>query len=66
MVSSILPATNYTAYLIEALQKRFNQKIETFVYTSLEKENKKTDLKNVELVWSKNLAYPFQIYKQVL
>ena len=66
MVSSILPATNYTAYLIEALQKRFNQKIETFVYTSLEKENKKTDLKNIELVWSKNLAYPFQIYKQVL
>ena len=66
MVSSILPATNYTAYLIEALQKRFSQKIETFVYTGLEKENKKTNLKNIKLVWSKNLAYPFQVLKQVL
>ena len=66
MVSSILPATNYTAYLVEALQKRFNQKIKTLVYTNLEKENKKTDLKNIKLVWSKNLAYPFQIYKQAL
>ena len=66
MVSSILPATNYTAYLIEALQKRFSQKIETFVYTGLEKENKKTNLKNIKLVWSKNLAYPFQVLNQVL
>lgn len=66
MVSSILPATNYTAYLIEALQKRFSQKIETLVYTGLEKENKKTNLKNVKLVWSKDLTYPFQVLKQAL
>ena len=66
MISSILPATNYTAYLIEALQKKFSQKMETFVYTGLEKENKKANLKNIELVWSKDLAYPFQVLKQVL
>ncbi len=67
MVSSILPATNYTAYLIEALQKKFNQGIETLVYTGLKKENKKTDLKNVKLVWEERPAvYPFQILKQVL
>ena len=66
IVGSILPATNYSAYLIEALQKKFASEIETLVYTSLEKENKKTDLKNIKLVWSKNLAYPFQISRQVL
>ena len=66
MISSILPATNYTAYLIEALQKKFSQKMETFVYTGLEKENKKANLKNIKLVWSKDLAYPFQVLKQVL
>ena len=67
MVSSILPATNYTAYLIEALQKKFSSKVETLVYTGLKKENKKTDLKNVKLVWQERpVAYPFQILKQVL
>ena len=66
MVSSILPATNYTAYLIEAFQKKFDKKAEILVYTSLEKENKKADLKNIKLVWSKNYSYPFQILKQVL
>ena len=40
--------------------------METFVYTGLEKENKKANLKNIKLVWSKSLAYPFQVLKQVL
>ena len=66
MVSSVLPATNYSAYLIEALQKKFASRIETLVYTSLEKENTKTDLKNVKLIWSKNYAYPFQVCWQVI
>jgi len=66
IVSSILPVTNYSAYLIEALQKKLALKVETLVYTSREKENKKTDLKNVKLVWNKNLAYPFQVSFQVI
>lgn len=66
MVSSILPATNYTAYLLQALQNKFSQKTEFLIYTNLEKENQKAGLKNIKLVWNKNLAYPFQILKQVL
>ena len=66
MVSSILPATNYTAYLIEALQKKFIRQADILVYTNLDQENLKTSLKNVKLVWDKTPAYPFQILKQIL
>lgn len=65
IISSVLPATNYSAYLIGALQK-MPDSIDVMVYTGREKANLKVSLKNVQLVWNKNIFYPFQILMQAL
>ena len=65
IISSVLPATNYSAYLSDALQK-MPDSIDVMVYTSREKANLKVSLKNIKLVWNKNILYPFQILKQAL
>ncbi len=66
MVSSILPATNYSAYLISALQKQMSDSMDVAVYTNREKANLKVSLKNIKLVWNKNILYPLQILRQSL
>lgn len=64
MVSSIRPATNYSAYLIEALQRCYPKRLDVLIYTSREKKNLQAPLKNIKLVWDKNILYLFQILKQ--
>ena len=66
MVTSILPETNYSSYLIEALQKNSKQETMVLVYTSREKNNLKTNLENVKLIWDKKFIYIFQICYQAL
>ena len=66
IASSILPATNYSAYLIDALQENISDSTKVMVYTNRDKANLKVSLKNIKLVWNKNIFYPFQILKQVL
>ena len=66
IVSSVLPATNYSAYLIDALQEKMPDGMDVTVYTSREKANLKVSLKNIKLVWNKNIFYPFQILMQAL
>jgi len=66
IISSILPATNYSAYLIDALQKKYPKKTDILVYASRDKANLKVPLKSISLVWSKNILYPLQILKQAL
>ena len=66
IVSSVLPDTNYSAYLIDALQKKMSDGMDVTVYTSREKANLEVSLRNIKLVWNKNILYPFQILKQAL
>ena len=66
IVSSVLPATNYSSYLIDALQEKMPDGMDVTVYTSREKTNLKVSLKNIKLVWNKNIFYPFQILIQAL
>lgn len=66
IVSSVLPVTNYSTDLAQALQKRYPKKIELLVYTSKERKNLQAPLKNIKLVWNKNILYVLQILKQVI
>lgn len=61
MVSSIRPETNYTAYLIEALQKHYTDKAEVLVYTEKDEANLKVPISNINLVWNRNWQYVFQV-----
>lgn len=61
MVSSIRPETNYTTYLIEALQKFYNNKVEVLVYTEKDNLNLDVPLSNINLVWNRNWRYVFQV-----
>ena len=65
LVSSIRPETNYTAYLIDALQKHHSF-TETLVYTDREPENLKVGLRNVRLVWNRDWPFVFQIIAQAV
>ena len=58
-MSQILPETNYSRYLSNALR-------ESLVYTDKNPKNLETELKEkVRLTWSKNsFKYPFEILKQ--
>ena len=66
MVSSIRPETNYTAYLIEALQKYYSKDCEVLVYTDRDKHNLEVLLENVRLVWDRDWNFLFQILAQAL
>lgn len=66
MVSTILPETNYTRYLIEAVQSRLTEDVRMLVYCDRREENMAVPLEEINLVWSSNPLYPFQIIKQVI
>ncbi|MCL5004217.1 MAG: glycosyltransferase family 4 protein [Patescibacteria group bacterium] len=68
MVSTIRPQTNYTAYLIEALQKYYGKEVEVLVYTETEnpEENLKIPLTNINLVWDRNWKFIYQILRRAL
>lgn len=64
MVSSIRPETNYTAYLIEALQKYYSEDCDVLVYTDKDKLNLEVPLSNINLVWDRDWNFLFQIIRQ--
>lgn len=64
MVSSIRPETNYTAYLVEALQNYYSKEFDVLVYTDKDKLNLEVPLKNVKLVWNRDWNFLFQIIHQ--
>jgi glycosyltransferase involved in cell wall biosynthesis len=61
MVSSIRPETNYTTYLIDALQKYYSDKVGVLVYTEKDRLNLDVPLSNINLVWNRNWQYVFQV-----
>ncbi len=61
MVSSIRPETNYTTYLIDALQKFYAERLEVLVYTEKDNLNLDVPLSNINLVWNRNWQYVFQV-----
>ena len=66
MVSKILPETNYSRYLAEAVQSRLRDDVKMLVYTDKRRENMAVPLEEVKLVWSLNSLYPFQIVRQAV
>lgn len=66
LVSSILPETNYSAYLAESIQKCCKGEIELLIYTEKDKRNLKVALSNVRLVWDRDWQFVFQIISQAL
>lgn len=66
MVSSILPETNYSRFLIESIQSNLKDNVEMLVYTDKSRKNLEVPLDKVKLVWSASFLYPFQIFRQVI
>ena len=66
MVTSILPETNYSRYLAEAIQLRLKDDVKMLVYSDKRRENMAVPLKEIKLVWSPNPLYLFQIIRQVV
>lgn len=64
IVSKILPETNYSAYLAGALQKTAGSKLEVLVYADKNRQNLKAPMKNIKLVWSQNILFPFHVLRQ--
>lgn len=74
MVSSIRPETNYSAYLIEALQMTpgvlsvdsgsQDRRIEVLVYCEKDDRNLEVDLKHLNLCWNRDWRYFYQILIQ--
>lgn len=64
IVSSIRPETNYSAYLIKALQKNCADRVLVYSYCENEKENEAIDLENKRYCWDRNWRYFFQVLSQ--
>lgn len=63
-VSSIRPETNYSVYLIDALQKNYSNQIEVYSYCENEEANREVALTNKRYCWDRNWRYFFQILAQ--
>jgi glycosyltransferase involved in cell wall biosynthesis len=61
MVSSIRPETNYTTYLVDALQKHYSGKLEVFAYCEKDPANKEVNLNNLRACWDRDWRYFFQV-----
>lgn len=64
MVSSIRPETNYSAYLIDALQKNGDAGFEVLVYCEKDQKNLEVPLKNIKLCWDRDWRYFYQVIAQ--
>lgn len=64
-VTSLQPETHYSRYLIKALEGQLGDKAILSVYADNHPANAQLPLKNVELVWSPTLSFPFQIARRV-
>ncbi|MCG2686448.1 glycosyltransferase family 4 protein [Candidatus Parcubacteria bacterium] len=62
-VSSLLPETNYFRYLASALQ---DAGVDITVLADCREENRRTEVKNVQLVWKKNSFYPWAVLRACL
>lgn len=66
MVSTVLPQTNFCAYLIGALQDHLGEQAQVLAVVNQDSRNTNVCLRNVHLIWDKNLLYPFQIVRFIL
>lgn len=64
MVSGIRPETNYTTYLIQALQKIKDPNLEVLAYCEKDPLNLEVPLKNLNLCWNRDWRYVYQILLQ--
>lgn len=66
MVSTILPETNYSRFLIESIQSNLKDDVEMLVYTDKNRKNLEVPLDKIKLAWSASFLYPFQIFRQII
>jgi glycosyltransferase involved in cell wall biosynthesis len=65
IVSKLYPETHYTIFLGKALQAAVaDDRIQLLFYRSIPESNR-VDLNNSRKVWSQNIFYPFEIFRQV-
>jgi glycosyltransferase involved in cell wall biosynthesis len=62
LVTLLLPVESYGYFLSREIEKDENN---IFIYTSNEEEKFPNKLINLKYVWSKNIKYIFEIYKEV-
>lgn len=66
MVTTLMPETHYSRYLLESLHKKYKNNFTLYVYAN--KEDKIVSFDNIKInqCWSKNVLYPLQIMKQTI
>lgn len=65
MVSKVYPKSHYTLFLGRALEQISSGRIRPMFYRS-RSEGIPPDLEGIKDVWSQNILYPFQIFRQVV
>lgn len=68
MITTLMPETHYSRYLIEALCKNDRNKMSLFIYANKEEKIKAFDNINIKFnkCWSQNFFYPFQIARHAI
>ena len=66
MVTTLMPETHYSRYLIEALIKKYKDALSLLVYSNKEEKVKGFRKISINKCWNQNFFYPFQILKQAI
>lgn len=64
LVTTLMPETHYSRYLLSELQKDDNYDV--LIFSDKNAENKNAGLKNIGLVYSPSILFPFQIALEAL
>lgn len=66
MVTTLMPETHYSRYLIEAMLDKLRGKLSILVYSNKEERVLGLEGATISQCWSQNFLYPFQIARQAI
>lgn len=68
MVTTLFPKSNYAQFLAESFQAELEDRVEMVYYTSRNEKAVESNIPpgKVKHVWSSNVLYPFQIFREAL
>lgn len=66
MVTTLMPETHYSRYLIEALLDKLQEKVSLRIYSNREDEVTGLEKADINRCWLQNFLYPVQIAKQAV
>ncbi|MBI3742480.1 MAG: glycosyltransferase family 4 protein [Chloroflexi bacterium] len=64
-MTTLQPETHYSRYLIQALEENPGA-VNLLIYADRNSKNLALSYRNLKLVWTSNIIFPFQIFRQIL